>query len=231
MAASAVVEKESELKQQALTVVQRATLVKITDQTSYTQATDLLLNEIMPFRKRWADYWKPLTGAAWDAYKKVQGKFKEGDDPAEQAERVVKQAIAVWDQEQARIQQERQREAQREAERQAEEDRLRAAIVAEEAGASEQEVAAIVDTQIVAVAQPVMPTYQKTSGVSVRSNWQAKVVDLKALCRAVGAGKVPAEYIQPNMSALNARAKADRSTLNLPGVIAFDNPVVAGRGK
>jgi vacuolar-type H+-ATPase subunit E/Vma4 len=227
-----IVDQEQEvLSQQALSIVQRASLVKITDQQSYNSACDLLQKEIVPFRKRWGEFWAPLKASAWTAYKKIQDRFKEYDEPAEMAERAIKTEIAKWNAEQERIFQEKQREAQREAETQAEEERLRAAIVAEEAGASEQEVQAIVETPIAVVAPLVEATYKKASGISIRSNWQAKVTDMKALCRAVGAGKVPVDYVQPNMSALNARARADRSTLDIPGVVAFDNPTVAGRGR
>lgn len=226
-----IVEQEQELKQEALTIVQRATLVKITDQPSYDSACDLLQKEIIPFRKRWQEYWKPLTGAAWDAYKKIQAKFKEGDDPAEMAERAVKTEIRKWDDEQVRIEQERQRKAQEEAEKAAEEMRLRAAIVAEEAGASETEVSAIVDAPVAVVAEPVAPSYQRTSGISKRENWKCKVNDLHALVKAAAKDKNLLAYLEPNQRALDARAKADRQTLNLPGCVAWNDAIVSARGK
>lgn len=226
-----IVEQEQELKQEALTIVQRATMVKISDQTSYNAACDLLQKEIVPFRKRWAEYWKPLTGAAWDAYKKIQEKFNEGDKPAEMAERAVKTEIRRYDDEQIKIEQERQRKAQEEAEKEAEEERLRAAIVAEAAGATESEVQAIVEAPVAVVAAPVEPTYQRTSGISRRSNWKAKIVDLHALVKAAAKDKSLLAYLEPNQTALNNRAKADQKTLNIPGVVAYDDGVVSARGR
>ena len=231
MVASAAVEKESELKQEALTVVQRATLVKITDQTSYDSAAVLLTECIKPMRARWKEYWETLREPAYRAYQGIMTKFNDGDKPLEQAERVVKQAISAWDIEQERIRQELQRKAQEEAEDAEAEARLRAAIVAEQSGASEQEVTAIVETPVMVVAPPVEPVYVKASGISRRANWKAKVVDFKALVKAVAAGKVPLEYLLPNDAALNARAKADKGTLNIAGVIAYDDPVVSGRSR
>lgn len=226
-----VIEQERELKQEALTVVERAKIVKISDQPSYDSATSLLLNEIIPFRKRWKDYWETLRVPAYKAYQGILDKFKEGDAPAEAAERQVKAEIRRWDEEQGRIRQELQRKAQAEAERQAEEERLRAAIVAEEAGASEAEVQSIVETPVAAVAAPVAPTYAKTSGVSRRDNWKAKVTNMKDLVKAVAIGKVPIEYLLPNEQALNARAKADKQTLNIPGVVAWNDSVISGRAR
>lgn len=224
-----VVTQEAELKQQALTVTERAKLVKISDQDTYDAATSMLLQEIIPFRKRWKDYWETLRVPAYAAYQGILSKFNEGDRPAEAAERQVKAEIRRWDEEQQKILEERQRQAQAEAERQAEEERLHAAIVAEESGATDQEVASIVDAPVAVVAAPVQPTYAKAAGVSKRDNWKAKVTNMKDLVKAVAAGKVPLEYLLPNEQALNARAKADKQTLNIPGVIAWNDSIVSGR--
>lgn len=226
-----IIEQEQELKQEALTIVQRATMVKIDSQESYTAACDVLQKEIVPMRKRWADFWKPLTGAAWDSYKKIQARFKEGDEPLEMAERVIKTEIRKFDEQQIRIEQERQRLAQQEAEKQAEEERLRAAIVAEEAGASESEVAAIVDTPVAVVAEPVAPTYQRATGISKRENWKYKITDFHALVKAAAKDKSLLVYLQPDERALNARARADRSTLAIPGVVAYNEAIVSARGR
>src|ERR1035438_129284 len=94
-----VIEQEQELKQEALTVVQQAAIVKIADQPSYNQASSLLLEQIIPFRKKWTAYWHgsddkpgPIKNA-YRTYKSLLEKFNEGDAPAEQAERQVKNAI------------------------------------------------------------------------------------------------------------------------------------------
>lgn len=222
---------ESEIKQEALTVIERAKIVRIFDQDSYDAAADLLLKQIKPFRKRWQEYWETVKSPAYAAYKAVLDKFNEGDKPLEAAERQVKLAIQAWDAEQGRIRAERQREAEEVLRKQQEEENLRAATMAEESGASEEEVNAIVSAPIVTVAPPVEPTYAKALGISSRENWKARVVDLKKLCAAIGKGQVPITYVLPNESVLNARAKADKQTLNVPGVVAFNDPVISGRSK
>jgi hypothetical protein len=220
---------EQEIKQEALTVVEQAKIVKITDQESYDHACTLLLEQIKPFRKRWLEYWAAVKNPAWAAYQAIQKKFTEGDKPLEEAERQVKQEINRWDQEQEKIRQEQQRKAEEDARRAEEEERLRLATMAEESGATAEEVNAIVDTPVTAVAPPVAPTYQKASGIGTRENWKAKVTDLKKLCAAIAKGTVPITYVLPNESVLNARAKADKSTLNIPGVVAYNEPIVSGR--
>jgi hypothetical protein len=220
---------EQEIKQEALTVVEQAKAIVIRDQTSYDHACSLLLDQIKPFRKRWLAYWSELKNPAWAAYQAIQKKFAEGDKPLEEAERQVKNEIARWDAEQKRIQEERQREAEEVARQAEEEERLRIATMAEESGATEEEVSAIVDSPVLAVAPPVAPTYQKASGIGTRENWKARVTDLKKLCAAIAKGTVPVTYVQPNQSALDARAKADKSTMAIPGVVPYNEPVISGR--
>lgn len=225
------VEQEQELQQEALTIVQRAALVKIKDQESYDFACGLLQKDIIPFRKKWAEYWAPIKNAAWGSYKQIMAKIQQYDEPAEKAERIVKDEIRRWDDEQDRIRADQQRKAQEEAEKAAEEERLHAAIVAEESGATQAEVSAIFETPMAVVAPPVVPTYTKSAGISKRSNWKAKVTDLHALVKAAAKDKSLMAYLEPNQTALNNRAKADQKTMNIPGVIPYDDAVVAARGK
>ena len=223
---------EQELKQEALTVVQQAAMVRIVDQNSYNLAAALLTEQIIPFRKRWKEYWETLRKPAYAAYQAILDKFNEGDRPAENAEKQVKLAILGWDLEQDRIRQELQRKAQEEAERKEQEERLAAAVIAEESGATEEQVEEIVSAPVVVVAASVEPTYQRAAGISkARDNWKAKVTDMKKLCAAVAKGLVPADYVLPNESALNARAKADKNTLNIPGVVPYNDPIISGRAK
>lgn len=225
--------QESEIKQQALTIVEQSKAVTIRDQETYDQATSLLLDQIKPFRKRWKDFWYGNDNGpvplAYRAYKSVLDKFNQGDTPLEAAEKQVKAEIARFDAEQEKIRQQKQREAEEAARKAEEEERLRVATLAEESGASDEEVNAIVDAPVMAVAPPVEPTYQKASGISSRDNYKCRVTDIKALCKAIGAGKVPANYVLPNEPVLNARARADQMTLAIPGCVPWNDKIVSGR--
>ena len=222
---------EEVIKQEALTVVEQAKVVRIVDQPTYESACSLLLDQIKPFRKRWAEYWEQPKTMAYQAYKTILGKFQEGDEPLARAEAQVKAEIAKWDQEQERIRQELQRKAEEEARKAEEERRINEAAVAEDSGATDEEVEAIMSTPVVAVAPPVAATYQKAAGVSTRENWKCRIVDIKKLCLAVAKGQVPVTYILPNEAALNARARADKGTMAVPGVVPYNDPTVTGRSK
>ena len=231
MSTTAVAVNEETIKQEALTVIEQAKIVKVIDQPSYDSACSLLLDQIKPFRKRWAEYWSEPKKLAYSAYKAIQDKFNEGDEPLEKAERQVKAALATWTEEQELHRQQLQREAEAAVQKQEAEARANAAAVAEDLGASEEEVEAIANTPVPVVAAPIQPTYQKANGVSTRENFKARVTDLKKLALAVAKGQVPISYIEPNMQALNARAKADKLTMNVPGVVAYNDPIIAGRSK
>lgn len=232
-AGAVVVVEEQEIKQEALSIAERVTAIKIVDQDSYDQASNLLLAVVKPFRSRWKDFWYGTVTnpgpvkLAHKTYQSLLDKFNEGDDPLESAEKKLKGAIQVWDDEQTRIVQERQREAQRKAEADEAARRLQESVMAEEVGAVE-EAEAIMSAPSTAVAAPVEPTYQRATGISSRENYKCRVEDLKALCKAIGKGEVPVTYVEPNMSALNARAKADKLTMQIPGCKAYNDPIIAG---
>lgn len=66
-----------------------------------------------------------------------------------------------------------------------------------------------------AVATPVLP-----KGMSVSDKVKVTVTNITLLCRAIAEGKAPANYVEANMKALNARARADGLAMSIPGVKA-----------
>lgn len=225
---------EQELQSEALTVVQRAKIVKIVDQGSYDLAASLLADEIKPLRKRWTDYWRgadkqsgPLS-LAYRAYDSLMEKFNQGEKPLKEAEDNVAMAIRRWDAEQARLREERQRQAQLKAEEDARVEAAKQAEYAAMAGASDDEVEQIASAPVVVVAAPVEPTYDRRPGLTRKLLWAARVTDLKKLCAAIGKGLAPTNFVVPNQTALNKRAQSDQSTMNIPGVVAYD-PNLTGR--
>jgi hypothetical protein len=223
--------QENVLKQEALTVTEQAAAIVIVDQATYDRAAALVLKQIIPWRRKWAEYWDPLKKTSWDAHKAIVTKFNEGDEPAAAAEAALKLKLRAWDDEQETIRQQQQREAQEAAERKEQEDRLAVAVAAETSGATKEEVADIIDAPVQAVAQPVAPTYSRAAGLSTRDNWKCVVTDMKKLCAAVAKGQVSVEYVMPNFTALNARARADKKTMNIPGCVSRNEGTMSGRTK
>ena len=90
---------------------------------------------------------------------------------------------------------------------------------AEASGASADEIQAMIEMPRPApVAVAVAPTYESVRGISTQKRYRADVHDIRALCRAIGEGKVPVNYVTANTTALNAAARAAREMLAIPGV-------------
>lgn len=175
--------------------------------------------------------------AVRDAAKRELGRWEEAKWL--EAERIRAEAEKKRREEEARLQREAEEKAR--AAREAEAARIKALEEAEEARkagdvaaqlkaeenaetfgqiAEEAQVEAVEASQeasAVATAAIVVPV-AKTAGAQTRETWKAQVFDLRALCAAIGRGELPESYVEPNMTALNARARSDKGMMRVPGV-------------
>jgi Txe/YoeB family toxin of Txe-Axe toxin-antitoxin module len=83
-------------------------------------------------------------------------------------------------------------------------------VSAEEAIAEEVEVAAVTDTPA------TVQEEAKLDGVVKRLNFDVEVIDMVALCKAIGEGKVPPGVVKVAQGPLNAHAKAMQGA-DIPG--------------
>jgi hypothetical protein len=224
-----------------LATVQPIMSLAIKDQESYNQVVEGL-KSVQLWRKQWKGYWYgseespgPIT-LANRSWKSLLGKFNAGDAPAENIENQCKRNLLKWDDECRREQERLQAEAQRKAEEEAEALRAQQAVEMEAEGATDEEIESLITTPVLAVAAPTPVLYQKASGISKRDNWTVQVLDLKALLKALAAGKLKlskedslelAEFLQ---SLLKPRAVSDHETMDIPGCKAVNVPIIASRG-
>ena len=217
-----------ELESKALALVDYARSLQITNQPSYDQVTNALL-DVKGARKAIAAHHDPTIADTNKAHKTALAAKERFDRPLKEVEVILKLGIRTWDNEQERLRLEAQRRADEEAQRQNEEARLQQGIAAEQNGASEADVQAIVEAPSAAPPPVVAPTYQKRQGVSVRENWKAEVVNLDLLVQAVAQHKAPLNCLQANQVALNQLARAQKQALSIPGVRAVNDAVVSAR--
>ena len=222
----AVIPEEAE--REALSWPERARSITITNQQTYSIAATLLI-DISGLAKRIQDHHKPIKDAAYAAHKTAVAAEKRLLDPLDEARAILRRGIGTWEADQERVRLELERKAQEEARKQEEEMRLALATQAEDIGADPSTVDEILSTPLGTAPPPVAPTFQRVSGVSSSQRWHAQVIDLKALIRAVADGKASTEFLEPSMVALNALARAMKSTLNVPGVRAVAEPTVSAR--
>jgi len=55
------------------------------------------------------------------------------------------------------------------------------------------------------------------NGMAMVTTWHAEVVDIKALCLAVGQGRCPTAYVEANLPALNKQAISLKGEMRIPG--------------
>jgi hypothetical protein len=127
-------------------------------------------------------------------------------------------------------QQEKERLARVEQQRQEDEIKLAAAVKAEDAGLKPEAVEQILTAPSRMAAPSVAPTYTKAAGTSVRETWRAEVESFVELVKAAAANPALLPYLMPNESALNQRAKAEKSAMSIPGVKAVVEAKAAYRG-
>lgn len=168
-----------------------------------------------------------LTAPLNAVVKKINDMFRQPKDWLDEAERLLKGAILIYDQAQAAKAAEEQR--LREEAARIERERIAAeAEKAREAGRAE-EANAMAQVAEMVIAPPVAVPVQKTAGISTRSNWTAEVVDLMELVKAVAAGTQPLTLLQADTTRLTQMAKALKAELNIPGVRAVENTIISAR--
>jgi hypothetical protein len=220
--------KDLELEQQALTWPEKAKAITIRDQETYNQAAGLLIS-IAALEKQIIDHHADPKRKAFESHRAICAAEKRLLDPLQDAKTVVKHSIGAWEQEQERIRRESERKALEQARIHEEEARLSLAVQAEQLGATEETKQEILNTPIPMPTLVAKPTFNRAAGLSTSQRWKAEVTDIKSLCRAVADGKASTELVQGNMTALNAMARAMKSTLNIPGVRAIPETGVTVR--
>ena len=208
---------ELEARRMALTIAEAADQMQIVDQPTNGAVSDFMLG-IKVAAKKIGDFFKPQIEKAYCAHKELVARSKDITGPLNEAETILKRKISDWDTTQRRI---REREAQQRAEearRNEEEDRLRAAVEAEQAGQPEiaEEILNAPPAPVtVAVPQaPVIP------GVAFTEKWTFRVVD---------ANLVPRQFLEIDNLKLGQFARTMKGEAKVAGIEFYSEKVVTGR--
>lgn len=234
--------KES-LAEEASRWAAQARAIRITDPETCTQA-GVLLRSIKTLRAGVAAFWNPHIEAAMETKRRAEAARKALSDerdrteaPLVEAEGLLKRALLTWEAEQEQTRLARERELQAEAQRQAEAATLAAAAELEREALATGDAAMLAEAHDI-LAQPieaptvfVKPDVPRVDGISYRDNWKAhERVDVKALAAAVGNGSAPVTFLTPNMTALNAFARATKGSVEVAGVRIINDRQIAARG-
>lgn len=187
--------------------------ITVTDQASY-EAAGRLLVEIATVKKNIKACFAEPKKKAQEAHKAICTLENELVAKASGPETAIRQEMERWyAAEQKRI------AAERERQRQEAEQAARLAAEAEAAGDTETAMEAVA---LAAITESTVTAAPKAAGVTMRKVWEAVVTDKS---------KVPLEYMEVNMSALNAIAKATKGSINIPGVEFVEKLASSVRGK
>jgi hypothetical protein len=217
------------VRQEALTWPERAKALIVTTDEEYA-AGATLLQEIKSLRNQVNAAFDPIIKAAHATHKKAISSKKEVEAPLETAERAIKGTMGEWAAEKERLRLQAEREAA-EAARKAQDalDRAEAlkTKVARERAAEAARAAQIEKEETSKVAAAASKT--KAKGVSTSKRYSAQVHDLGALIKFVSANPSFRNLLEPNMTALNGLARAQKDHFSIPGVRAVGEVSVSVR--
>jgi len=202
-------EAEHELKNKSMGITLLADSLNITNEIENNDATHIL-KYVKEMRLEIENTFKPAVSSAKKAYDEARGLRDTFLKPVEQAEETIRLKIGIF------VQAENKR---------------RAEIAAKEAAEYEKQLAKAekkaerTGIPVILPSAP-MPTVTKVaamSGTSFSTRWNAQVIDIKALCKAIGEGKAPIDCVMPNMPVLNKLASISKEKLNIAGVKPIAN--------
>lgn len=239
-----------QVRNEVMPISDQALVIRVIDQPTLVKANDFFLI-IRQMRKKIGDVFDPIIEAAKEAKRKADAARAEAvrqkekiEEPLLRAEAFLNGQITDYKREQDRKREEEQEQLRQQAIKQEmerrkkeEEDRLVQAAELEAAGATEEAEALIAET-VEENEKPIdvyipPPETQKVEleGMATVTTWHAEVTDLKALCLAVGQGRCPLAYVEPNMPALNSQATHLKKEMRIPGVKAVPETKSRATGK
>jgi hypothetical protein len=164
-----------------------------------------------------------------EAGRRIDANASEAKAPLLRALAILEPRYTGYIEEQRRLRREEQHRLEEAARKAAEEEQLAAAIAAEKAGASPAEVDAIANETPMVPMPVAPPRVQRVAGVSTATNYSAECIDKAAFLKWALAFR---QYgvIDVNEPALNALARSQRDSFNVPGCRLVKKTGVRTRG-
>lgn len=203
-------------------VIQAARALIVRNVDEHRAALEMLA-ALMGAKAKVEKFFEPMLDAAKEAKKKAEDARKaialrqeEVLGPVLEARDVVSKTCATFEREERRVTELNQRALQVEALAKQEAQRAMDAAMAETEEEAEDALTAPLPEPVVAT---VRPEVAKVAGVSTRETWAAEVIDKPAFL--AWAAKPENNYMaEPNLIALNSRARAEHDAMKIPGVKA-----------
>lgn len=206
---NAVIETQ-EVDTKAFSAIEQAERLVINTDEQYVIAGNML-KYLKDLTKEIKSTFRPHIEKAHATWKGLLQEEKKHLEPVGKAEKIIKQKMGQYVEEQERRRKEEERRRQEELQRQMEEQRLREAEALEAEGLKE-EAEALLEEDIPAppvISQPATP---KIPGLALREEWKFKIVDEK---------KIPREYLKPDEVKIRKVVKALKGETRIPGIQVY----------
>lgn len=217
-----------QLETETALLLTQAKEFRVTTPEQYQAAGNELMR-IKGVRKKVDELFDPIVKRAHEAHKAALAAKKQLTDPLDQAEKAIKQALLVYNQEQQRKAKEEEERLRKLAEEQAAIEReklLKQAVKAEQNGNVDKADELLEQAENVIPLTPIVtPQIQKIEGIATRKIWKA-VVENPQLVPAYFNG---VELRTINQSALNKLAQMTSGNVQVPGVRFVQEETLAAR--
>lgn len=200
----------------ALTVREQAELAQIVDQPTYDAAVAVFKGAHRLEQEIIAHH-EPMKKAAWDAHRTVVQQEKQLLSPIQEGKQMLSQKIGTWDAQKKAEEEAERRRLENEERKRAEEALLAEAEAAQEAGASQEEVTAILEAPVATPRVAPAPSYTRAAGMRAPTYYSAELTSLAVLVKAAAADARLLPFLQANMTAVNAAARSQKEMFNVPG--------------
>lgn len=212
---------EQELESRAMAIPTHAQSIVVTSSADMQRA-DAFNKSIKAMIKEVDDTFKPMADKAFQAHRAITGKWAEIKKPLTDAMDTVTKKVRAYIVEEQRKAEEEERRL-REVARQLEEERRLAEMEELEKEGRHEEAEEILAEPITFVAPTVqnnVPSYDKR--VYRAPIPKARVDNLYKLIQFVATRPDCADYLLPNDRVLNLKAKSMGRSLNIPGVVYYE---------
>lgn len=219
--------QEQQMGAEVSRIEQAAAGIVIIGEDTYQFAAGMLMN-VKAQQKAVTEFFEPLRVTTKSAYDAVLKRRKDMTTPLDNAEKVIKDKMAAYQQEVERKRREQEAELRRLAEAERERS-FAAAVAAEASGDALSAEMAMTEAEVMddaAAAIQVQVAAPKAKGISTRTGWKITAIDSEKVPVTV-AGAV----IRPvDEKAVLALIKATKGTIQIPGVTYEQTATISARG-
>ena len=189
--------------------------IEIHDDDELANAGDLY-KDLNHYRKKLEEKRTSLVSPLNKVVKDINALFKAPRDKIDANLAALKKKMTGYARRKEQIEQQKRLAEQKEAEEREKRLKEAAAKTREQTPGPENEVAVVLEEQAEAAAAEAAAAPEKRTGpvrgmkasVSTTKTWKGKVVDPRAVCAAIGAGRLPPDLVTISQSGVDALARA-----------------------